>query len=83
MGKHMDKRFLIYKCSADMKKKALICINASDHDEAHEALAWLEKHHPENEDYKLGEGEFFEVLEEVQIPPDEWQEAMACLNKGK
>jgi len=79
----MDKRYLIYKCCADRKKKAIVCLTAYDLDEAHEALKWLQKHHSESEDYKLCEGEFFEVLEESHIPPEEWREAMVSLKKGK
>jgi hypothetical protein len=79
----MDKRYLIYKCSADSKKKAITWLTAYDLTEAHEALLWLRKHHGEDRDLELCEGEFFEVLEESHIPPEEWQTAMAELKTKK
>lgn len=79
----MDKRYLIYKCSADSKKRAVTWLNAYDLTEAHEALLWLRKRHGEDKDLELREGEFFEVLEESHIPPEEWQTAMAELKTKK
>lgn len=78
----MDKRYLIYKCSVD-GKRVITCLTAYDLKEAHEALRWLQKHHPEERDLMLGEGEFFEILEESHIPEDELREAMARLKIKK
>ncbi len=79
----MDKQYLIYKCCKDHKKRALVCLRAFDLDEAHEAFKWLQRHHPDEDAYKLEEGEFLEVLEEGHIPPDEWEKAVAGLKTGK
>lgn len=74
----MDKRYLIYKCSPD-RRRVITWVTAYDLNEAHEALQWLRKHHEGNLDLRLGEGEFFEILEESHIPPEEWREAVAQL----
>lgn len=74
----MDKRYLIYKCSPD-RRKVITWLTAYDLKEAQEALRWLQKHHVEDVDFSLGDGEFFEILEETHITPEEWQQAMAQL----
>jgi hypothetical protein len=79
----MDKRYLIYKCSAGLQRRPISWLTACDQREAHEALRWLQKHHEENADFKLAEGEFFEILDESHIPQEEWQSAMAQLKMRK
>jgi hypothetical protein len=76
----MDKRYLIYKSCSGEGKKPLTCLTAFNLEEAHQALRWLQKHHEQDVNFRLGEGEFFEVLEESHVPPEEWQEAMRQLN---
>lgn len=78
----MDKHYLLYKCSPG-GRKVITLITAYDLQEAHEALRWLEKHHEGEIDYRLGEGEFFEILEEGHISAEEWREALAQLNLQK
>jgi len=78
----MDKRYLIYKCSPD-GRRVITQVTGYDLKEAREALRWLQKHHEDEADLRLDEGEFFEILEEGHIPPKEWQEAMARLKIHK
>jgi len=76
----MDKRYLIYKCRSGKEKKPLTCLTAFHLEEAHQALRWLQKHHQQEVNFSLGAGEFFEVLEESHVPPEEWQDVMRQLN---
>lgn len=76
----MDKRYLIYKCCSGKEKKPLTCLTAFNLEEAHQALRWLRKRHEQEANFRLGEGEFFEVLEQSHVPPEEWREAMRQLN---
>lgn len=79
----MDKRYVIYKCCADRHKKPITWLTACDLREAQEALRWLCRHHHDDEDLHLGEGEFFEVLDEDHITPEELEEALAAVQKKK
>ena len=81
--KNMDKHYLIYKCFPGKRKRPLTCLTAFNLEEAHQALQWLQKHHEQEMNFKLGEGEFFEILEESHILPEEWQEAMEQLKMEK
>jgi len=79
----MDTRYLVYKFSG-VTRRPIACFDACGHDEAQDTLAWLKKRHAEEDDFRLEPGEFFEIMEEEQVPAEEWQEAMnrLCRQKG-
>lgn len=79
----MDTRYLVYKCSA-AARRPIACFDACGHEEAQDTLAWLKKRHAEEEDFRLGPGEFYEIMEKEQVPTGEWKEAMdrLCRQKG-
>jgi hypothetical protein len=82
-GEKMDTRYLVYKCTP-AARRPIACFDACSHEEAQDTLAWLEKQHGEEQDFRLAPGEFFEILAKDQVPLDEWEEAMnrLCRQKG-
>lgn len=52
-------------------------------DEAKDALRWMRAHHPEREDLRLDSGQFFEILEEERLPPEEWRALMERLDRKR
>ncbi|MCK8602922.1 hypothetical protein [Desulfoferrobacter suflitae] len=74
----MDKRYTIYKCS-HAGRRVITSLTAYNLQEAHEALRWLQKHHREEADFLLDEGEFFEILEESHGAEEQPREAVAPL----
>ncbi|MBI4807186.1 MAG: hypothetical protein HY795_18375 [Desulfovibrio sp.] len=75
----MAKSYLLYRCGGNEQRLPVAIFTADGVDEAREAPTWLRRRHPENELLVLGPGEFFEVIEEGQCPPDEWKKAAARL----
>ncbi|TKB28042.1 hypothetical protein FCL47_00685 [Desulfopila sp. IMCC35006] len=43
----------------------------------------LRKNHPQLQDLVLGEGEFFEIVEESRLKSGEWEQAMQALSLRK
>jgi len=75
----MGKSYLLYKCCGDGRRLPVAIFTADGVNEAREAPTWLRRRHPENKLLILGPGEFFEVIEEGQCPPDEWKKAASKL----
>jgi hypothetical protein len=75
----MDKRYLLYKFCRDANRHLITWLTASGLEEANLAVKLLRKNHPQVPDLVLGKGEFFEVVEESQLKPGEWEEAMRIL----
>ena len=79
----MGKRYLLCKCGSGPERVVIDCFTASCMDEANQAVKWLRDHHPEREELRIGPGEFFEVLEEEHCAPEEWEAAMAELERRR
>jgi hypothetical protein len=58
-------------------------LTASGTQEANLAVKLLRKNHPQVDDLILGEGEFFEIVEEHHLRPGEWEKAMQTLSERK
>lgn len=74
----MTKTYLLFKCGGDARVP-LVFFSADSALEAREAPTWLRRKHPHQADYGLGPGEFFEIIEQEQCPPEEWARAIAAL----
>ncbi len=70
----MTKSYLLYKCGGS-GRKPLLFFSADSATEAREAPTWLRRKHPDKQDLHLEPGEFFEILEKDQCPPEEWEQA--------
>jgi hypothetical protein len=79
----MGKRYLLYKFCRDGDRHLITWLTASGLDEANLAVKLLRKNHPQVQDLALGEGEFFEVVEENRLKPGEWEQAMQVLSQRK
>lgn len=79
----MEKRYLLLKCGSGSKSLPIDCFTASNMTEAQEALKWLQQHHPERKEFQLGPGEFFELLVEEHCSPEEWEGALAELERNR
>jgi hypothetical protein len=77
----MTKSYLLYRCGKGRRVPVMI-FTAGDADEARDAPTWLKRRHPKNKRLCLGPGEFFEVIEQGQCPPGEWDKAAAKLGGG-
>jgi hypothetical protein len=75
-----NKSYLLYRCSGS-RRRPVIIFSASDADEAREAPTWLRRRHPENKLLRLRPGQFFEIVEQGQCPPGEWEKAAAELGE--
>jgi hypothetical protein len=75
----MSKSYLLYHCCNGGLRLPVAVFTADGVDEAREAPTWLRRRHPENKLLSLGPGEFFEVIEKEQCPPEEWENATAQL----
>lgn len=74
----MTKSYVLYKCGGGRRRPVSI-FSAQDVDEAREAPTWLRRRHPGDKNLDLGPGEFFEILEQGQCPPEQWQQAVDYL----
>lgn len=79
----MGKRYLLYKFCRDGDRHLITWLTASGLDEANLAVKLLRKNHPQMQDLALGEGEFFEIVEENQLKSGEWEQAMQALSQRK
>lgn len=79
----MGKRYLLYKVCRDGDHHLITWLTASGLDEANLAVKLLRKNHPQNQDLALGDGEFFEIVEETQLKSGEWEHAMQVLSLRK
>ncbi|MFT5701150.1 MAG: hypothetical protein ACI8ZB_004039 [Desulforhopalus sp.] len=77
----MGKRYLLYKFCRDGDRHLITWLTASGVEEANLAVKLLRKNHPQ--DLALGEGEFFEIIEESQLKSGEWEQAMEALSLRK
>jgi hypothetical protein len=79
----MGKRYLLFKCGSDQVRIPIDCFTASCMEEANQAVRWLRQHHPERQDLCLEQGEFFELLEEGHCDVEEWEAALAELDRKR
>jgi hypothetical protein len=79
----MGKRYLLYKFCRDGGRHLITWLTASGLDEANLAVKLLRKNHPQAQDLALGEGEFFEIVEENRLKPGDWEQAMEVLSQRK
>ena len=79
----MDKRYLLYKFCRSGDRHLITWLTASGMEEARLAVNLLRKNHPQEQDLALGEGEFFEIIEENQLKSGEWEHAMQVLSLRK
>ncbi|MDX9894837.1 hypothetical protein [Desulfofustis limnaeus] len=79
----MDKRYLLYKFCRGGDRHLITWLTASGMEEARLAVKLLRKNHPQEQDLALGEGEFFEIIEENQLKSGEWEQAMQVLSLRK
>jgi hypothetical protein len=79
----MEKRYLLYKFCRDGDRHLITWLTASGVEEANLAVKLLRKNHPQEQDLTLGEGEFFEIIEENQLKSGEWEQAMEALSLRK
>jgi hypothetical protein len=79
----IDKRYLLYKFCRDGDRHLITWLTASGKEEANLAVKLLRKNHPQVQELALGEGEFFEIVEENQLKPGEWEQAMQVLSLRK
>ncbi len=79
----MDKRYLLYKFCKDGDHHLITWLTAAGMEEANLAVKLLRKNHPQAQDLVLGEGEFFEIIEEHQLKSGEWEQAMKTLSLRK
>lgn len=75
----MGKRYLLYKFCGDGDRHLITWLTASGLEEANLAAKLLRKKHPQVQDLALGDGEFFEIVEERRLKPGEWEQAMQVL----
>lgn len=75
----MTRTYLLFKCGGDGRRLPLAFFSADSAVEAREAPGWLRRKHPDQADFSLGEGEFFEIIEQGQCPAEEWEAALAAL----
>ncbi|WP_051309950.1 hypothetical protein [Desulfogranum japonicum] len=75
----MDKRYLLYKFCKNGERHLITWLTASGLEEANQAVKLLRKNHPQAQNLVLGEGEFFEIIEEHQLKPGEWEQAINTL----
>jgi hypothetical protein len=79
----MDMRYLLYKFCKDGDRHLITWLTASGFEEANLAVKLLRKNHPQAQDLTLSEGEFFEIIEENQLKPGEWEQAIEILSQRK
>jgi hypothetical protein len=79
----MGKKYLLYKFCRDGSHHLITWLTASGTEEANLAVKLLRKNHPQVEDLALGEGEFFEIVEENHLKSGEWEQAMEVLAQRK
>lgn len=79
----MGKRYLLYKFCRDGERHLITWLTASGVEEANLAVKLLRKNHPQEQDLVLGEGEFFEIVEENRLKSGEWEQAMQALSQRK
>ena len=79
----MSKRYLLYKICRDGDHHLITWLTASEMDEANLAAKLLRKNHPQDQDLILGDGEFFEIVEETHLKSGEWEQAMQVLSLRK
>ena len=79
----MGKRYLLYKFCRKGDRHLITWLTASGLQEANLAVKLLRKNHPEVPDLALGEGEFFEIVEEKQLKSGEWEQAIKTLSLRK
>ncbi len=79
----MGKRYLLYKFCRNGDRHLITWLTAAGLNEANLAVKLLRKNHPGNQDLALGEGEFFEILEEAKLSSDEWEQAMQTLSQRR
>ncbi len=79
----MAKRYLLYKFCRDGDHHLITWLTASGLDEANLAVKLLRKNHPQVQDLALDDGEFFEIIEEIQLKSGEWEDAMQVLSLRK
>ncbi len=79
----MGNRYLLYKYCRDRNRHLITWLTASGLQEANLSVKLLRKNHPQEEDLILGEGEFFEIVEEHRLKPGEWEQAMQTLAQRK
>ncbi len=72
----MSKRYLLYKFCRNAEHHLITWLTAEGLKEANLAVKLLQKNHPLSQDLALGSGEFFEIIEEHQLKPGEWEKAM-------
>jgi len=77
----MGKRYLLYKFCRDGNRHLITWLTASGLQEANLAVKLLRKNHPLAQDLALGEGEFFEIVEENHLKSGEWEAAMQILSR--
>lgn len=76
----MSNRYLLYKFCKDGGRHLITWLTASGLDEANLAVKLLRKNHPQVQDLALGEGEFFEIVQENRLKSGEWEQAMQTLS---
>lgn len=79
----MGKRYLLYKVCRNGEHHLITWLTASGLDEANQAVKLLRKNHPQDQDLCLGDGEFFEIVEETHLKAGEWEQAMQVLSLRK
>ena len=79
----MGKRYLLYKVCRDGDHRLITWLTASGMEEANLAVKLLRKNHTREQDLILGEGEFFEIIEEKRLKSGEWEQAMQDLSLRK
>lgn len=80
---NMDNRYLLYKFCKDGDRHLITWLTAAGMEEANLAVKLLRKNHPHTPDLILGEGEFFEIIDENRVEPGEWEQAMKTLSLRK
>lgn len=79
----MGRRYLLYKFCKDRSHHLITWLTASNLDEANQAVKLLRKKYPEAEDLILGDGEFFEIIDESHLKSGEWDQAIEDLASRK
>jgi hypothetical protein len=74
----MTRTYLLFKCAGGVRLP-LAVFSADNLDEAREAPTWLKRKHPERTGLILGPGEFFEIIEQGQCDPQDWEQAIATI----
>lgn len=75
----MTRTYLLFKCVGDGRRVPLAFFSADSAVEAREAPGWLRRKHPDQADFTLEPGQFFEIIEQGQCPAEEWEAALAAL----